>query len=666
MSSSKAPAKSAKTAAPSLFERAPEPGLEVVHARAEHAATSTAAQLFSGYDRVRVLTYSNSISMIARLAAWCPDVEIIFGREDIINDATKLLHFQTLLLSEIREELTGAPRQPDGPAPDLHARIAAGTLRFFVVQQLVSHEKLFLLENTTTGDTRVLAGSANLSERGFGGVQNESFYVFDNDPVAWEAKQAKYLAIREQSAAPVAEEAFTDERLDTSHLPLFNPARATSSNGLPTIYVIEQGPPGPVVIEKFLAQRPPKVLTELAAQLVTSKNAVRVDRKIATEGIRYVKSNQRTAEANDEETVTVDWRTARVTRGGQPWPLEVADADVAADAALLVEYFAGYQQFHGNTAKLARDYFTFQCWLYLSPFLCDLRNDAARNGFIYDYPIFGILYGRSNCGKSELIRLLLKSMFGLDGFLEKDWFTKSKVAGLREQNQRYPLAFDDLDATRFNSHAVALIKEDHLVGQYPAVVLSMNQEKDSFETEIRKRCLVLYTDASLPDHTGVSRTLARQVKRLKSQLGTAFYRRYLLRVCEKLQTEGFPLDILTFSSEILVALFRESLPPQMELPAWCTVVSLDGYTRGKHDKVRTELLEILQHNPTAWQISGTRAVLIMEPMTLRKLRKDIPDYLLSSSRQGDRLVFKKDELEAFLEVQMGKKPSWWRRVLGEQ
>jgi hypothetical protein len=56
----------------------------------------------------------------------------------------------------------------------------------------------------------------------------------------------------------------------------------------------------------------------------------------------------------------------------------------------------------------------------------------------------------------------------------------------------------------------------------------------------------------------------------------------------------------------------------------------------------------------------------MEPMTLRKLRKDIPDYLLSSSRQGDRLVFKKDELEAFLEVQMGKKPSWWRRVLGEQ
>ncbi len=63
----------------------------------------------------------------------------------------------------------------------------------------------------------------------------------------------------------------------------------------------------------------------------------------------------------------------------------------------------------------------------------------------------------------------------------------------------------------------------------------------------------------------------------------------------------------------------------------------DGYTRGKHNKVRTELLEILQHNPTAWQLSGTRAVFIMEPMTLRKLRKDIPDYLLSSSRRTEVL-----------------------------
>ncbi|MGI4870196.1 MAG: hypothetical protein ACRYFX_03340 [Janthinobacterium lividum] len=334
---------------------------------------------------------------------------------------------------------------------------------------------------------------------------------------------------------PVAAEAFTTTRLDPEHLPFFNPARASAANGLPTVYVLDPGPPGPLVIEKFLGQRPPKVLTEVAAQFLLSKtNAVRIDRKSAAEGIRYVKSNQRTPDTNHQETVTVDWRTARVTRAGQPWELEVADAEVVHDAAILVEYFAGYQQFHGNTGKLARDYFTFLCWLYLSPFLCDLRNEAARTGFIYDYPVFGILYGRSNCGKSELIQLLLNSMFGLNGFLEKEWFTKSKIAGLRAQNLRYPLAFDDLDATRFTSHAAALIKEDYLAGEYPAVVLSMNQEKDRFETEIRKRCLVLYTDASLPDHTGASRTLARQV--MLSPLPAA----HLREAADRRLSHGYP------------------------------------------------------------------------------------------------------------------------------
>jgi len=52
--------------------------------------------------------------------------------------------------------------------------------------------------------------------------------------------------------------------------------------------------------------------------------------------------------------------------------------------------------------------------------------------------------------------------------------------------------------------------------------------------------------AALPYHTGVSRTRARQVKRLKAGLATAFYLRYLLRTCEKLQAEGFPSDILDF------------------------------------------------------------------------------------------------------------------------
>ena len=93
---------------------------------------------------------------------------------------------------------------------------------------------------------------------------------------------------------------------------------------------------------------------------------------------------------------------------------------------------------------------------------------------------------------------------------------------------RRPLIFDDLDRTRFNNHAVALIKDDYVgLGEYPTTVLSMNADKDTFEPEVRKRCLIAYTGASLPDHTGEARRQAKHVNRIKRNLGNALYREYL-------------------------------------------------------------------------------------------------------------------------------------------
>jgi hypothetical protein len=61
-------------------------------------------------------------------------------------------------------------------------------------------------------------------------------------------------------------------------------------------------------------------------------------------------------------------------------------------------------------------------------------------------------------------------------------------------NRRYPLVFDDLKKRRYTKHAISLIKEDDVrLAEYPPVVLSMNAAQDTFETEVRKRCLVVYT-----------------------------------------------------------------------------------------------------------------------------------------------------------------------------
>ncbi len=314
-----------------------------------------------------------------------------------------------------------------------------------------------------------------------------------------------------------------------------------------------------------------------------------------------------------------------------------------------------------GSTRSSRDYFTFWSWFYAGPFLCDLRNAArARGDDVWDYPLYGLLYGKSNCGKSELVKTLLASMFARDAFPPNDWFTKGNVPALMKQNRRYPLVFDDMDKVRFGQHADALIKDDHVrLKEYPPVVLSMNAGQDTFDSELRKRALVVYTGASLPDHTGEARELRRRLKGIKKDLGTALYREYLKRMLPLVRdaTDG-PLDVLDASSSVLVDLISEHADFGAEAPDWCRRVTMEEYGHGRHDRVREELLQLWLHDPDAWSRRGDKIIYRSEDIhgTIAKLRRDVPDYLYSS--KGNVIVFDAAELERFLGVSLmaGRNP----------
>jgi len=285
-------------------------------------------------------------------------------------------------------------------------------------------------------------------------------------------------------------------------------------------------------------------------------------------------------------------------------------------------------------------------WLYAGPFACDLRNAAlAGDEHVLALPVFGVLYGKSNCGKSELVRTLLISMFQKEAFLPNDWFTASRVQGLRAQNKRYPLAFDDLDRRRFNEYAVPLIKEDYVpMEEYPVTVISANADQDTFGTDIRKRALIFYTNASLPD-AGENRALANDIRRIRRDLGDALFREYARRAFAALR-ETRPRDVLAFSSEILRGIFAEHAG---DLPSWCRNTSMEEYSRAKDDKIKDELLQRMLHNPDAFSMEGNKVVLRLGDVhDLCKLRKDVPDYLISSGSGGNTLVLDAPPLKEFL------------------
>lgn len=172
--------------------------------------------------------------------------------------------------------------------------------------------------------------------------------------------------------------------------------------------------------------------------------------------------------------------------------------------------------------------------------------------------------------------------------------------------------------------------------------------------------MIVYTGASLPDDTVKSRELARKIKRIKRNLGNALYREYAKRALARLNRES-PADILEFSSGVLYEIFSEHCPEP--LPGWCRVTTMSEYGRSKHDKIKDELSQIWKHNPSAWSALGDELVLKLNDVhALRKLRKDVPDYLVGSGSGGNAIVFDAKELEGFLEVPVSARGNSFRKL----
>ena len=105
------------------------------------------------------------------------------------------------------------------------SRVREGQARFRVLRKQIAHAKLYLLENTESGKTRVLIGSANLSETAFGGRQSETLVCFDEDESAWRHYLAMYESIRDQASneIPLPPERVEQTEIKLHEVPVLDP-----------------------------------------------------------------------------------------------------------------------------------------------------------------------------------------------------------------------------------------------------------------------------------------------------------------------------------------------------------------------------------------------------------------------------------------------------------
>ena len=619
-----------------------EDKLKVVRARYTDSEPFS-MQLFEGYESLRVLTYSVSIPMTVRMLNLFEQVECVFGFEGILHSFGTVIAAQKVLSEGILMAVKGLD---DQRKLFILGKVREGSARFYVVKDAISHSKIYLLEGNCK--RRVIVGSANLSDRAFSGKQAETIVVFDDDAAAWTHYEQEYEQVRKGATSEYVLPDLTATEVRLEEVPVLQ-LGAKQAGGV-TLYLGTDTATAalPAIVNRVERLAGGYHTATKALAKTQPGGRLLVDREVVGKTLRLLKS-QRSEEVEEPCWLSVDVAARTVLLSGKLLPLDTEDAAVAADVALLRRYFDNFDQgFRGNVAGLQRDYFMFMSWFYIAPFICDFRNRAiSGQEYIFDFPLFAVLFGKSNCGKTRLIETLMRSMFGHHRFIDKGDFTRTNLRNLLVSYKRFPAVFDAVEKKRFDSHAIDVIKDEQfMLEEYPAFVLSMNADNHSFSTEIRKRCLMIYTNASLPDHTEEAKRLYGSVRAIQQDLGTSLYRAYLQDVLDVLAVGSLPKDLLHFSSEILSDLFGKYGDGSMS--DWCAPVSTGAYQERKYESVKAELRKLYETNPGTWTIRREDVVLSVESYEAHGLRKEIPDWLLKEGSKGGNIVMDRKPLEDFM------------------
>ena len=636
-------------------------------------------EMFSGFSTLRALTYTPSIPMIVGLLRDhdYEQFECIFGHNGILTrDAVDIMAFQTVIDERLNRGFVAVKGMSDERREVIYKRAADGSARFYVVKDAIAHAKIYLLERD--GLRRVIVGSANLSETAFSGRQAETLVVFENDEIAWEHYSSQYEAVREIATSKVdlRVKPVPAELIPIDETPVLKDAEA-SSNGV-TIYV-------PAESDEEVEFSIPKVLQQvehikpvrrraLADVRPNDRGFVRLVPTIVKQMTRIAISSQ-----DDEGPKTyLSHDGRRFDLSGSEMSLETDPADVRSDVEAWLEFFGNYANgFVGDVPRLQRDYFTFMCWFYFSPLMCDVRNAALRqNVFSFDQPMFAVIYGQSNCGKSSLIETLMRSMFSYPRVVDTQAFTRSNLRGLQQAYRRFPVVFDDVTRDRFNRHAPEIIKDENIQFQeYPCFALSMNAEARNFPSELVKRCLMIYTRTSLPgDDPGTRRRLLLSVAGIRERLTTSLYQHYLSRVLDEMKHETpsgeDETDVLLLSSTVLCEIFRENLPDGASLPDWCTPMTLAEYQTRAFERPKMVLGTILHPDKYtrdrrpeigSWTVSGDLVLVSVDSIASRRTRDEIPDWILDdTSTVAGQIGMRRESLEDFLGYNLSHAVGWRR------
>ena len=551
--------------------------LRVVKTRFEGEELLTWKDLFSGFDNLYAITFSSGISFIYELIDMFKKADIVFGCEGVLtNNHTELIAHQSVLMGTITDKMAG---RKEG----IIKRVNDHSLRLYISRNKMSHEKIYLLESED-GRKRVISGSANMSFNAFRGVQRENI-MYSDDPKFFDYYMDVFHELKAECSDEISKNALLNagniEKLDT--LPICETVKAQK------MLIVQNDPASDEEIKFCLdvqkltpevKKASPKVETKGATIVITPEIIQKTKKTI----VATMKAEQKKLEEFPQLVFDIEQHTA--TLNSKQLDLAPNCLEVKNDVTLFLEYMNAFDRFHGDYAGLQHRYFELFNWMFCSPFMAIMRDTAIRHDHVtMPYPVYGLVYGQSKAGKTSFLETILKMMIGQKEKMSATEFTKSNITGLKQTVKGVPIIVDDLVQTRFNQHAVEIIKDDSFgvslnMTDYPAVVISANEDVKAVGAELRRRMVVFHVAAGLNNTETMNNSVVRNVQK---KIGTAFYREYLRRILAilpdfleefKKDSNNITPDILNFSSKVLLDIISEYCD---DIPFYIRELSLDDY-----------------------------------------------------------------------------------------
>lgn len=559
--------------------------LSVVKAVYADTVETNWEELFDGFDRLYAITFSSGIEFVNKVINKFSYAEVVFGCEKIIaNDIAAIMSVQIDSVQRLAKSKS---------AGNLANRLDDGSLQLYVSRDTKSHEKIFILESADHKRVRVITGSANMSASAFCGIQRENIVCFD-DEAAFSHYKVLFETFKETCSDNVSYKAVVNTMNQEDYLkenikevPVFQSIEKQK------LVFLEQAQPEDEVEYEIVADV--KKMQELVKPIMP-KMPVQANRiVVAAEpmrvfGKRYTEVRRVAAEAVKQlPKLHIDYDAGTMTFNDENIDLNPNLSEVAKNIKSIQKFFSGMDYFYGDVEQAKKDYFKYMTWYLATPFMAYLRYFASRNN--YDtklFPMYGVIYGDSNGGKTTFIKFLVKLMCGETVKMNTtEDFTATRIDGLKRVCEGLPLNIDDLAKTQFQNHSERVIKNDEWgisdrLVNYPAVSITSNKIT-SLTKDLSKRAIICRIGAKIDNERGAKNS--KRVNESMSELTTAFYGEYVRRmlVCiDEMTTEMrenangkeyFP-DIFHASSSVIADIFEAC---GIDLPDYVRILYYNDY-----------------------------------------------------------------------------------------